>query len=101
MPQWRRRLVGTTDGTVHLTSANRATLSATVRRNRFVALFAVLIVALGAAAWPFTRAHLQAIAVLRQVSGQQVPWIVTKMVTVPVHIEEVQFPTTAGVVRAR
>jgi hypothetical protein len=42
---------------------------------------------------------LQAIAVLRQVSGQQVPWIVTKMVTMPVQIEEVQFPTTAGTVR--
>ncbi len=97
--------MGTTDGTVHLTSAirsaSRATLSVTARRNKTVALFAVLIVTLGAAVWPFTRAHLQAIAVLRQVSGQQVPWIVTKLVTMPVDIEEVQFPTTAGTVRAR
>ena len=38
---------------------------------------------------------------LRQVSGQQVPWIVTKMVTVPVHMEDIQFPTATGVVRAR
>jgi dienelactone hydrolase len=97
--------VGTTDGAVNLTStirtANKATLSATARRNKIVALFAALVITLAAAAWPFTRAHLQAIAVLRQVSGQQVPWIVTKMVTVPVNIEEVQFQTTAGVVRAR
>jgi dienelactone hydrolase len=91
--------VGTTDGTVHLTSAIRS--APTAQRNKIVALFAVLIVAVGVVAWPFTRAHLQAIAVLRQVSGQQVPWIVTKMVTAPVQIEEVQFQTTAGIVRAR
>jgi pimeloyl-ACP methyl ester carboxylesterase len=52
-------------------------------------------------AWPFTKAHLQAVAVLRLVSGQPVPWIITKLVAEPIHTQDVQFASEAGVVRAR
>jgi hypothetical protein len=56
---------------------------------------------MSAAAWPFIKAHLQAVAVLRLVSGQPVPWLIKKLVTEPVRIEDVQFPTAAGSVRGR
>jgi pimeloyl-ACP methyl ester carboxylesterase len=35
------------------------------------------------------------------VSGQKVPWIISKLVTLPVRTEEVNFGTEAGVVRGR
>jgi pimeloyl-ACP methyl ester carboxylesterase len=60
-----------------------------------------LVVALGAVAWPFTKAHLQALAILRLVSGQKVPWIVEKLVTEPIRTEEAKFATETGVVRGR
>ena len=57
-----------------------------------------------AVAWPFARAHLQAIAVMREVSGQPVPAFV-KALTVPVTTQDVSFPIeTEGrqrLVRAR
>jgi dienelactone hydrolase len=97
--------VETTDGAVLLTSTisstNKPSFPAiSLRKLAMLSAFSLGIV-LGALAWPFTRAHLQAVAVLRQASGQQVPWIVTKMVTVPVRVEDIQFPTPAGLVRAR
>jgi dienelactone hydrolase len=97
--------VETTDGAVLLTSTisstNKPSFPAiSLRKLATLSAFSLGIV-LGALTWPFTRAHLQAVAVLRQASGQQVPWIVTKMVTVPVRVEDIQFPTPAGVVRAR
>jgi dienelactone hydrolase len=63
------------------------------------ALCSLIVVA--AIAWPFTRAHLQAFAILRTVSGQPVPWIISKLVTGPVRTEDISFPTNAGVVRGR
>ena len=95
----------TTDGAVLLTSTisstNKPSFPAiSLRKLAMLSAFSLGIV-LGALAWPFTRAHLQAVAVLRQASGQQVPWIVTKMATVPVRVEDIQFPTPAGLVRAR
>jgi pimeloyl-ACP methyl ester carboxylesterase len=56
---------------------------------------------MGPVTWPFMKAHLQAVAVLRLVSGQPVPWLIRKLVTEPVRTEEVRFPTTAGVVQGR
>ena len=53
------------------------------------------------AAWPYVRWHLQAMAVLRLVGGQQVPWVVRELVMVPVRTEEVHFSTGAGAVRGR
>jgi dienelactone hydrolase len=97
--------VETMDGAVPTTSTARGTNKpglAKISRPRLATLSVFsLVVVLAALAWPFVRAHLQAVAVLRQVSGQQVPWIVTKMVTVPVRVEDIQFPTATGLVRAR
>jgi dienelactone hydrolase len=71
------------------------------RKNTLAALAVGLLIIIGAAAWPFTRAHLQAVAILRLVSGQPVPQIISKLVTEPVRTEEVNFATEAGVVRGR
>ncbi|HEY1994339.1 MAG TPA: alpha/beta hydrolase [Edaphobacter sp.] len=70
-------------------------------RKTSAALVVSSAVVLGAVAWPFTKAHLQAIAVLRLVSGQPVPWLIRTMVAEPVRTEDVQFATEAGVVRGR
>lgn len=95
----------TMDGAVPLTSTARGTnkpsLAAISRRTLATLSVFSLVVVLATLAWPFTREHLQAVAVLRQVSGQQVPGIVTKIVTVPVRVEDIRFPTATGLVRAR
>ena len=49
-----------------------------MRWKNFAALVLGSVIVLGGIAWPFVRAHLQAIAVLRQIGGQPVPWIVRK-----------------------
>jgi len=74
------------------------------RTKTFWAMLAAGVAVFCAVAWPFTRAHLQAIAVLREIAGQPVPWI-ARAVTVPVATEDLSFPTEgpAGqqMVRAR
>jgi pimeloyl-ACP methyl ester carboxylesterase len=70
-------------------------------KKSFAALVVGSVLALYAVAWPFTKAHLQAVAMLRLVSGQKVPWIIGKLVTEPVRTEEANFATEAGVVRGR
>jgi pimeloyl-ACP methyl ester carboxylesterase len=72
-----------------------------LRKKIFVAVSMGSVVLLAAVAWPFTRAHLQAVAVLRLVSGQPVPWIVSKLIAGPVRTKDVQFATDARVVRGR
>ncbi|HXC95762.1 MAG TPA: hypothetical protein VNU92_08670 [Edaphobacter sp.] len=52
-------------------------------------------------AWPFTKAHLQAIAMLQLASGQKVPWIIRKLVLEPVRSEAINFPTVSGIVHGR
>jgi dienelactone hydrolase len=74
-------------------------LGVRLQKKTFVALALVIVV--GVLAWPFTRAHLQAMALLQLVSGQKVPWIVSKLVMEPVRKEEVSFTTESGVVRGR
>ena len=71
------------------------------KKSRLIALSVGLLITIGAVTWPVTRAHLQAVAILRLVSGQKVPWIISRLVTQPVRIEEVNFATPAGVVRGR
>jgi pimeloyl-ACP methyl ester carboxylesterase len=94
-----------TEGTVPLASTIRDAIKTSPRAilqgQKIALLFAVLLVILSIVAWPFAKSYLQAIAVLRQVSGQEVPRIFTRMVTEPVRTEDLQFPTAAGVVRAR
>jgi acetyl esterase/lipase len=69
-----------------------------------ILLAAAVVVCL--AAWPFARAHLQAIAVLRQVARQPVPWIVGEATGYSIHVEDVNFDVEGPVggpqtVRAR
>ncbi|MDP9051045.1 MAG: alpha/beta hydrolase [Acidobacteriota bacterium] len=67
------------------------------------ALLAALIgLLLCAVAWPFAKAHLQAVAVMRKVSGQPVPMFARQLM-VAVTNEDVSFPiaTAGGPVRAR
>jgi pimeloyl-ACP methyl ester carboxylesterase len=70
-------------------------------RSRVLALAIALAVLASAATWPFARAHLQAMAVLRLVGKQPVPWVIRTLTMYPVQTQEVQFATKAGVVRAR
>ena len=61
-------------------------------RRTFYGLLGAGVVIFCLAAWPFTKAHLQAVAVLREVSGQPVP-VYARGLTVPVTIEDFSFPT--------
>jgi acetyl esterase/lipase len=74
------------------------------RRKTFWALLAAGVVVFCTAAWPFTKAHLQAVAVLDEVGGQPAPWVV-RQVTVPVTTRDFSFPaesaTGVQTVRAR
>jgi pimeloyl-ACP methyl ester carboxylesterase len=64
----------------------------------------VAILLLCLLAWPFAKAHLQAIAVLRKAGGEPVPWI-ARSVTVPVTTQDISFAVEAPggpqMVRAR
>jgi acetyl esterase/lipase len=62
-----------------------------VRRTLLFAILAAGIALLCLAAWPFASAHLQAVAVLRTVAGQPVPWVAREL-TVPVTTEDFSFP---------
>ena len=73
----------------------------TMSRKTFAALVLASILVICAAVWPFVRAHLQALAILRLVGGQPVPWLVTKLVTEPVTTEEVEVTGERGVIHAR
>ena len=53
------------------------------------------------AGWPFARAHMQAIAILQQVSGKPVPLIVGEFVAEPITVEDLTLDTESGPVRAR
>ena len=94
-----------TEGAVALAGtirdANKISPRAILERQKMPILFSVLVVILSIVAWPFVKFHMQAIAVLRQASGQEVPRIFIRMVTEPVRTEDVQFPSAAGEVRAR
>ena len=71
------------------------------QKKTVAALVVGLLLVAGAAAWPFTKAHLQAVAVLRLVGGQPVPGIISKLVMEPVSKKDVQFATADGVVKGR
>ena len=51
--------------------------------------------------WPFARAHLQAIAILEQISGQPVPALLGDMVAEPISSEDIMLATESGPVRGR
>jgi acetyl esterase/lipase len=89
--QRRRRETGGGSSTEAAAGSLRWILGATV----FSAILLCVV------AWPLVRAHLQAVAVLRQVGGQQAPWIIRKLATEPIRVEDVQFLTGGGLVRGR
>jgi pimeloyl-ACP methyl ester carboxylesterase len=64
-------------------------------------IMALAAVTLGLVAWPFTKAHLQAVAVLDLVANQPVPWVIRELVEEPIRTEELTIQTPHGPVRAR
>ncbi len=58
------------------------------RRWEFYAILCAVAVLLYFAAWPFAKAHLQAVAVLREVAGQPVPALARNLM-VPVTTEDI------------
>jgi dienelactone hydrolase len=79
----------------HAPGMRRETLAGrapgSVRRRGAVFTAALAAMLLAAAVWPLVRAHLQAIAVLRVVAGQPVPWIVGEAVAVPIATRDLEF----------
>jgi pimeloyl-ACP methyl ester carboxylesterase len=73
-----------------------------VRRKTLTAIVAAGIALPCLAAWPLAKTHLQAVAVLRAVAEQPVPWIARDL-TAPVTTEELSFPiaTASGQERVR
>ena len=63
--------------------------------------FAVVLSLLGFATWPVVRTHLQAIAILKLVSGQPVPKLLSAVIEEPVESREIEFPAGSMMVRAR
>ncbi len=51
--------------------------------------------------WPFLKSHLQAVAILQQVSGKPVPAIVGDFVAQPIRTEDLTLHVESGNVRAR
>jgi dienelactone hydrolase len=76
---------------------------AAIRRNRltFFGLLVAGVAVVGLTAWPFAKAHMQAMAVLQLVSGQPVPKAIAFVVAEPVESEEITVPTPEGSIRAR
>ncbi len=71
------------------------------RRGKLLALCLLLLLILAACAWPFTRAHLQAVAVLDLVAGRPGPRLIRHAVGEPVEAHTVTIHTTQGDIPAR
>jgi dienelactone hydrolase len=67
----------------------------------FYALLIAGLVVFGIAVWPFTKDHLQAIAILQLVSGQPVPVGVKQVVSDPITTQDITLQLESGVLRAR
>ncbi|WP_125484888.1 alpha/beta hydrolase [Edaphobacter aggregans] len=63
--------------------------------------FAVVLLLLGFTTWPVVRVHLQAIAILKLVSGQPVPRLISAVIQEPVESKVIEFPAGGAMVRAR
>ena len=77
--------------------------STTIRTHRaaFSALLTAGLIVFAIAAWPFSKDHLEAIAVLDQVSSHPVPALVGNLVAHPISTEDTIIETESGPVRAR
>ena len=67
----------------------------------FYTLLLAGVAAFAIAAWPFTKDHLEAIAVLQQVSGKPVPAIIGDVVAHPISTEDLTLAVESGSIRAR
>lgn len=81
-----------------LVGQTRAYLAA---RPAFYSLLVAGVIVFFLAGWPFIKDHLEAIAVLDQISGQPVPLIVGGAVAHSISTEEVTLYIESGAVRAR
>jgi acetyl esterase/lipase len=70
-------------------------------RHKLAALFLLIVLLLSVLAWPFVRAHLQAVAVLDLVANKPVPWLLHKTTTEPITTQDLTIPTSKGPIRAR
>src|SRR5665213_3620365 len=71
------------------------------RPRLYAAIIALTLALIVALAWPFTMAHLQAIAVLDLVANKPVPTALRWLVTGPVTTTELTLPLPSGPIRAR
>ena len=71
------------------------------RQLGLAALLLALLCVLAAAVWPVLVTHLQAIAILKLVAQEPVPWIVGASVAEPITTEDIQFVTATGHIRGR
>ena len=80
-----------------------STRSARTLRDRVVfnSLFGAGIVVFTLAGWPFVRAHLQAVAILQQVSGKPVPALARDIGARPIRTQDLTLQVASGKVRAR
>ena len=88
------------------TLRNSRTVAASARdqvyaRPVFYSLLVAAVLVFLLAGWPFLRAHLQAVAILDQVSGKPVPALVGTVVGEPITTEDVTLEVESGKVRAR
>lgn len=85
-------------------SLRRGRVAAGLRKMPFYGLLSLSVVVFCLSGWPFVKAHLQAIAVLREVSSQPVPDF-ARGLTVAVATQDFSFPAEAAtgtqMVRAR
>jgi dienelactone hydrolase len=89
-------------GTSRLASTLRARRSAVTERPRFyLAIFIFVVAIFLALIWPFTIAHMQAVAVLDLVANKVVPSPLREFSSEPVTITDVQLPLASGTIRAR
>ena len=89
-------------GTTRLAQRLRRRRQAIAERPRLYSAIGLLLLALIVAlAWPFTQAHLQAIAVLDLVANKPVPALLRRIVAEPVTTTEITLPLPSGPVRAR
>lgn len=65
------------------------------------ALLAVVVLLTAYPGWRFTKAHLQAIAVLKILSGEKPSPLLAAVATEPITEKEITLQTSAGLVRAR
>jgi dienelactone hydrolase len=94
--------VGVRETALRIREARAVALRAiTVWRKTFAALVLASFLVICATVWPFARAHLQALAVLRLIAGQPVPWVAARLVMEPTTTEEVQIPGEPDAIRAR